>query len=69
LAPFKGQRFAANRKIRQQWGEILATLDCPAAHGGMTDFRETSVGLETVFSFDKAFFFVLTSGSVKVGGC
>ncbi|GBE13831.1 anaerobic benzoate catabolism transcriptional regulator [bacterium BMS3Abin13] len=27
MEPFGGQRFAANRKIRQQWGEILATLD------------------------------------------
>ncbi|VAW39470.1 transcriptional regulator, Cro/CI family [hydrothermal vent metagenome] len=27
MEPFGRQRFAANRKIRQQWGEILATLD------------------------------------------
>ncbi|HDO31478.1 MAG TPA: hypothetical protein ENG79_10590 [Desulfobacteraceae bacterium] len=40
---------------------------CSAAHGGMMDFRETPVGPEMTFSFDKAFFFVLTSGNAKVG--
>ncbi len=60
---------AAGKRCCKGWG--AASLEryvdgssvlrhCPAVHVGMADFLETPVGPETIFSFDKAFFFVLT---------